>query len=625
MVGLNQGIQKVLTCLSPGTHLLTLYHGDDERLELAAVFLKQGLEKGERCVFFTGHKTGEEALNRLGALIPEMNGHRSAGRLVLCATPLGPNAVTVLNLMAAEAKGEGYAGLRAAAEMTWLLDQVSGPEDFAALCEELDRGLGRGKVTLVSQFREDRFPPELIYNVLKRHSLIVIGQEVFTNSWPAPAREEQEGPWCGAHAWPGGVHTGDLAALLEPLPFPVMALAGRDRVVNRAFRRLLDDPSLAGVDIAEELSALAPGGGESRPYNLGDGRQFSFACVRAVHDPRLWLMVGKERAASARAVATAESSSYHESLLEALPLGYLEMDGAGHVIAANARVASLLSCSRELITGRAYLDLIHPLDRGRVALWLAGNGSEEPVEVRLASGGRECWVRCHGAPSPRPDRRAVIWEDINDRKRSEVLQLLSQELVTLQDRLRFLSTRDALTGLFNRQYFEEEILRLKNPRFAPVSVLIIDVDGLKPVNDSFGHTRGDELLRAAAKVLKKPFRDTDMVARIGGDEFAVVLPQTSYELAKARRDDILRAVQAHNLATKELPLSLSIGVATAEAGGPSLSEAIKRADDDMYRFKVASNGYASRAERDGASIRQASLRGPRPAAGGPPCEVSIPG
>ena len=592
-------------------------------MELTAAFLQQGLDKGERCVFFTGQELSKPELARLGALIPGMDGHRVRGRLMFCTAHLGPDAAGEIGALAAEAGSNGHAGLRVVAEMSRLLTLLRDPMAFPALCEDLDRRLARMRVTLLSQFREDLFPPELIFNVLKRHSVIVIGDEVFTNSAPV-STGDAPGPRLPAAAAPRReTPPEDLSPLLEALPFPVMAGYDHRWAMNDVFRRLVADPSLAGRDILGDLSGLAPDSGETRQYTLSDGRTFSFSCVRAARDSVLRLTVGRETAPGPAREAP-PARAYHASLLEALPLGYLEIDGRGRVLTANARAASLLVCPRDCVAGRTYLDLVHPLDRGRVALWLAEDGGT-PVEARLATRGRECWVRFHTAPSPRPDRRAVIWEDINDRKKSEVLQLLSQELVTMQDRLQFLSTRDALTGLFNRQYFEEEISRLKNPRFAPVSVLIIDVDGLKPVNDSFGHPQGDELLRTAARVLKKPFRDTDMVARIGGDEFAVILPHTSYELAKARREDILRAVHAHNLASEGLPLSLSIGVATADTDGPSLSETIKRADDDMYRCKLASNVYVPLTGREAAARRRGYVRLPGPAGDAVNREAPLPG
>jgi len=279
-------------------------------------------------------------------------------------------------------------------------------------------------------------------------------------------------------------------------------------------------------------------------------------------------------------------------LIESLPLGFLAIDHHGTISATNRKTAALLDLPREKILHQNYLELVHPLDRSQAALWLStGRFGAEPAEIRLACPEGECWVIARKVPLPVPGLTGIIWEDVNDRKRSEALHTLNRELMMLHDRLQFVSTRDTLTGLFNRRYFEEEIHRLTNPRFAPISVIIVDMDGLKQTNDSFGHQVGDELIQAAAQVIKKPFRETDMVARIGGDEFAVLLPQTPYELAQERREEILREVEGYNLSSDGPKLSLSVGVATSARDGLSLAETIKKADDDMYRFKRISHPH----------------------------------
>jgi diguanylate cyclase (GGDEF)-like protein/PAS domain S-box-containing protein len=163
--------------------------------------------------------------------------------------------------------------------------------------------------------------------------------------------------------------------------------------------------------------------------------------------------------------------------------------------------------------------------------------------------------------------------DISERKRAET-------------KLRYLSTHDMLTGIYNRAYFDEELERLKKGRKFPVSIVMADVDGLKEANDRFGHAAGDELLKHAAEVLKNAFRREDVAARIGGDEFAALLPNTD-EVALVEAMERLQ--QQLQLSNKEhhgfpLPLSLSIGAATA-MNGEDLTAAWRVADQRMYREK----------------------------------------
>ena len=151
-------------------------------------------------------------------------------------------------------------------------------------------------------------------------------------------------------------------------------------------------------------------------------------------------------------------------------------------------------------------------------------------------------------------------------------------------RLQYLGMHDVLTGLYNRMYFEEEIARLdNNERHTPVTIIICDVDALKLVNDTMGHHKGDEVLKAAAGVIRSPFRSSDVVARIGGDEFALLLPNTGKNAAEEACRRIGEALQNYNESSPAIPLSLSIGMAS---GFPPLREIFLQADHNLNRDKL---------------------------------------
>jgi len=155
-----------------------------------------------------------------------------------------------------------------------------------------------------------------------------------------------------------------------------------------------------------------------------------------------------------------------------------------------------------------------------------------------------------------------------------------------EDRLRYLSSHDALTGLHNRAYFEEEMNRLELSRRYPISIVVGDVDGLKWVNDRYGHAAGDEVLRRVGQVMMTSFRSEDVIARIGGDEFAVLLPGMDAEKAQKVLDRVQEALAAPLAEDRRPLMSLSLGIATARKGD-SLGTILKEADAHMYKSKSA--------------------------------------
>jgi len=173
----------------------------------------------------------------------------------------------------------------------------------------------------------------------------------------------------------------------------------------------------------------------------------------------------------------------------------------------------------------------------------------------------------------RPTGFKGIGKDVTDR-------------IEYEKNLEFLSLRDQLTGVYNRTYFETELERLNNSREYPVTIISADLDGLKLVNDTMGHDVGDTLLINCAAILKKSLRRSDILARVGGDEFSAILPNTD----KVKGQKIIRRIRkntsSYNKGNEDVPMGISVGVATAEKSETPLKELFKRADDMMYRDKL---------------------------------------
>lgn len=155
--------------------------------------------------------------------------------------------------------------------------------------------------------------------------------------------------------------------------------------------------------------------------------------------------------------------------------------------------------------------------------------------------------------------------------------------------------KEPKTGLYNRAYFEEILgrrIEFANRRTDTVAVALIDVDHFKEVNDTQGHGRGDAALLQIARLLASQGRETDVVARYGGDEFALMMPGTSVEAAVLVADRVRQLVESQNVAG--IPLTLSIGVAACPADAATLTALIDLADKAMYRAKDAGGNAVRR-------------------------------
>ena len=151
----------------------------------------------------------------------------------------------------------------------------------------------------------------------------------------------------------------------------------------------------------------------------------------------------------------------------------------------------------------------------------------------------------------------------------------------------YLSYFDVLTGLYNRRYYEMEVKKLDNEKNLPISVIMADVNGLKMINDAFGHQLGDELLQKAAESARRVSRKNDVVARWGGDEFVILLPNTTYEEAEKIVGQIKNACSEQNV--NMVRVSMSLGWDTKTTMEMGIVEVLKNAEDEMYKVKIIQN------------------------------------
>ena len=158
------------------------------------------------------------------------------------------------------------------------------------------------------------------------------------------------------------------------------------------------------------------------------------------------------------------------------------------------------------------------------------------------------------------------------------------EKVKNERALAYLTMHDKLTGLYNRAYFDEALERLDTKRQWPLSIIVGDVNGLKITNDVFGHLEGDRLLILIADIMRESFRSEDIIARWGGDEFCVILPQTTYDQASEIVQRILNACKFSE--AKPIKPSISFGIATKIHEDEAITDIFNKAEEEMYKIKL---------------------------------------
>ncbi|MCW3015637.1 MAG: hypothetical protein JWO02_2729 [Solirubrobacterales bacterium] len=297
---------------------------------------------------------------------------------------------------------------------------------------------------------------------------------------------------------------------------------------------------------------------------------------------------------AAMEAAVHEAEQRFRTAFEAAPIGVcvvsLDTSARGRIVSANPALGRLLGSPVQQLISMSLSALTHPEDHDALEQKLAELARHESdhieLEVRLMHRDGHCvwaFITAAAIPAPGVDTRVVVTNvmDVSQRKKFE-------------GQLQYLADHDALTGLFNRRRFTEELGRaLKHAqRYGePGAVLFLDLDGFKFVNDSLGHAVGDDLIARVGSMFSAAVRDTDVLARVGGDEFALVLPRSDQSdavrvaeklLSVIRRDGIVVADDSH------ARISTSIGITLFDAQDDlTADEVVVEADIAMYDAKEA--------------------------------------
>jgi len=273
-----------------------------------------------------------------------------------------------------------------------------------------------------------------------------------------------------------------------------------------------------------------------------------------------------------------KQKAYFEQLFNESTEGIVLLNNKGTVLKVNDFFLNIFGYNRDEVRGENIDELITPEDKRDEGVYYTEQvmDGKDIIEesVRKTKSGEYINVSIHAFPIKLEEGQIGIYgiyNDITERK-------------AVEEKRKFLSFHDQLTELYNRRYFENEMERLNNSRKTPISIIVGDLDGLKNVNDNFGHRSGDKYIKDTAQIIKDVTRSEDIVARIGGDEYAVLLPQTNEEDVKRVIERISSKIEFHNKRSKN-SISISIGYAVKNSNNEDLEKIFRKADAMMYRNK----------------------------------------
>ena len=281
-----------------------------------------------------------------------------------------------------------------------------------------------------------------------------------------------------------------------------------------------------------------------------------------------------------------ETRNYLEKLINQANAPIMEWDAKLRITRFNRAFEIITGRKADKVLGKT-LEILFPPDKVSTYMLLFQNmqkgKGKNAVEIDImhmdGSVRTILWnsTTIYGAEGLKPISIIAQGLDITDRLRAK-------------DEILYNSYHDQLTGLYNRRFFEEELNRLDVERNLPISMVMCDVNGLKLVNDSFGHVMGDHLLQKVAEVLRKGCRADEFIARLGGDEFIIILPKTN----ESQTEEIIKHI--NHIITKEkvgsLTISISIGFETKKKTNEDMRIIFKNTEDHMYRHKLSESSSA---------------------------------
>jgi diguanylate cyclase (GGDEF)-like protein/PAS domain S-box-containing protein len=603
-------------------HFCFFYETEEEHRSVVSNSLQRWLEHGEKVLYIRYDHTQKTILDYLSGSGIDVETLLSSRQFIILdarSQSDGQDGLTQKKVLAEikkeaeKTRAQGFSAFRVSCEMGWALQSWSGAGSLIEYEIGLNEVMLTGFTQALCQYDLRQFDPAILMDLIAVHPVLIVGTQIYENVFDVQAPNLKSQEFSIEH----------IRRLIKKLS------ERKDVEDNLRFTR-------QWVDLASDFISLMDSKGRFFYVNnaichiLGYTREEMKSMVIQDIIPELnpaawtehWAKIFDENTIT---IETRYRSKAKRLIPVELKVNYLEFNGNGYACTVGRDIGDRKRAeqvvrdselrSRQIVensqAGYFYLDLDGKYVHVNSA-WLAMYNYSSPEEV-IGQHYSMMYPNSDQVQAEHIFKKLTYGDVIPTGEGSRLCKdgsiryhtfsaqpvLLAGEIIGIEgfliditehkqaeDRLRYLSSHDALTGLYNRAYFEEEMNRLELSRRYPISIVIGDVDGLKWVNDRYGHAAGDEVLRRVGQVLMTSFRNEDVVARIGGDEFAILLPAMDADKAQKVLDRVQEALAAP-LAEDQRPLmSLSLGIATAHKGN-ILASVLKEADDRMYKSKSA--------------------------------------
>ncbi len=275
-----------------------------------------------------------------------------------------------------------------------------------------------------------------------------------------------------------------------------------------------------------------------------------------------------------------QSREWYRTMAEDIPLLLCRFDPAFNFAYVNNAYADFFGKAKSALIGGKLWQVIPPENRDKVHHALLALSPSEPISshehTNVARDGSARWVEW---------TNRAVYDDQGLLKEYLSIGQDVTEQKYYEAQLEYLSLHDALTGLWNKGYYDLELQRLEGGREYPIAFIVADMDKLKSINDTYGHHVGDKVLIDCATILKSTVRKGDILVRIGGDEFVMIMPRTDREAGEGVLQRIENELEEYNRQSAYPPVSISFGLAISESAAQTMAETYVEADRIMYARK----------------------------------------